>query len=495
MRYFTIICLLIFGSYPLRAVQYFEFSKTAEQAYDLIFSLRFVEAQNKLLELKISEPDNLIRLLLSNYIDCLTIFVSEDEVVFNRLKQNKQLRLDEIRKGDSHSPYFLFSQAEIHLQWAITRIKFEEYFQAVMEMRRAFNLLEKNAELFPQFMPNKKNLGLMHALIGTVPDKYRWGVKLLGMDGSIDEGKGEIEEVLSHARQHDFIYLAETQVMYAYLLLHLSNEKDLAWEIIEKAQIDPTTNPLACFVKANLAMRTGRNDLAIDILHNRPLGPHYFPFPHLEFMLGTAKLNRLDPDADKHFVSFLRQTKGRNYIKEAYQKLAWHAVIFDQEQKYPKYMEACKMHGAAIIDEDLSALREARQNELPVKQLLAARVLFDGGYFRRAHQSLTLKPDNLKNEFALELEYYYRKGRILHEMGHLTDALDYYERTIEKGRYEGYYFACNAALMCGKIHEANKAWDEAKSFYELTLKIKSDEYRSSLHQKAKAGLNRIAESN
>ena len=65
-----------------------------------------------------------------------------------------------------------------------------------MEIKRAFHLLERNQRLFPDFMPNKKNLGLMHALIGTVPDAYRWGVQILGMHGTIDQGKAEIEEVL-----------------------------------------------------------------------------------------------------------------------------------------------------------------------------------------------------------------------------------------------------------------------------------------------------------
>ena len=83
-----------------------------------------------------------------------------------------------IKEGDRDSPFYLYTQADIHLQWAITRVKFEDYFQAVMEIKRAFNLLTKNQELFPDFMPNQKNLGLLHALIGTVPDQYRWGLKL-----------------------------------------------------------------------------------------------------------------------------------------------------------------------------------------------------------------------------------------------------------------------------------------------------------------------------
>ncbi|MBK8502704.1 MAG: hypothetical protein IPL46_11060 [Saprospiraceae bacterium] len=147
---------------------------------------------------------------------------------YEKLKQNKELRLSAIRRGDDQSPYYLYTQADIHLQWAITRVKFEDYFQAVMEIKRAFSLLSKNEELFPDFMPNKKNLGLLHALIGTVPDQYRWGVKLLGMSGTIAQGRSEIEEVLSYARSNDFVFRDEAYVMYAYLLLHLENKGEEA---------------------------------------------------------------------------------------------------------------------------------------------------------------------------------------------------------------------------------------------------------------------------
>jgi hypothetical protein len=205
----------------LFSVDYFEYSATARETYQLIFSLRFDQARSKLVTLRITEPENLISHSLANYMDCLSIFIGEQSDTYEKLRQNKEIRLAAIRNGDRQSPYYLYTQADIHLQWAITRVKFEDYFQAVMEIKRAFNLLTKNQELFPSFMPNKKNLGLLHALIGTVPDQYRWGLKLLGMSGTIAQGRAEIEEVLAYAKSHDFEFRDEAYVMYAYLLLHL----------------------------------------------------------------------------------------------------------------------------------------------------------------------------------------------------------------------------------------------------------------------------------
>ena len=51
---------------------------------------------------------------------------------------------------------------------------------------------------------------------------------------------------------------------------------------------------MASFILANVAMRTDRGGEAIKILENRPSGKQYHPFPYLDYMLGLAKLQRLD---------------------------------------------------------------------------------------------------------------------------------------------------------------------------------------------------------
>lgn len=487
------ICVLLVLASELLAIGYFEYSPTAQQAYKQIFSLRFQEARSTLVHLHVQEPDNLILHSLQNYMDCLAIFIGEREDTYAQLRDKKQERLELIRQGDSGSPYYLFTQADIHLQWAIARVKFEDYFQAVMEIKRAFHLLERNAELFPTFMPNKKNLGILHALVGTVPDQFRWGLKLLGMSGTISQGKAEIEEVLQHAESNDFVFRDEIYVMYAYLLLHLENQGEAAWNVLTRAKLDPQKNPLACFVTANVAMQTGRNELAIDLLADKPNGDRYFSFPYLSFMEGVARLNRGDVDADAHLKFFLRNTKGKHYIKEAYQKLAWHAIIHDHRDRFFAYMTACKEQGAAVIDEDISALNEARAGQMPDRDLLMARVLFDGGYLTKASANLeSVNPDKYQDK-TLNLEYHYRLGRINHALKHYMKALSYYDLTIKEGQYERDYFACNAALMSGRIHALKKNYELANESYELALTMHPDQYRASLHQKAKAGLLRISD--
>jgi len=478
--------------YAATAVPYYEYTEDARLAYDLIFSLEFDEAQRVMTRIKVEEPENLVYHTLRNYIDCLALFIGEQSIAYEKLKSNKLQRLELLKEGDRSSPYYLYAQADIYIQWAITRVKFEDYFQAVLEVKRAFTLLKRNQERFPDFMPNQKNLGLMHALIGTVPDSYRWTVQILGMEGTIEQGKREIEEVLAHARHTDFIFEKETEVMYAYLLLHLANEKEKAWEVISQARIQPKDNPLACFVMANIAMQTKRNVEAISILENRPRGKQYLPVPYLDFMLGVAKLNQLDAAADQHLQSFLEQTRGRHYIKEAYQKLAWNALIHHGEDRYRKYMEACKVHGMTSVDEDQAALQEARSGIVPNRELLIARVLSDGGYHQRALEHMQGFGAKDMTQKRHRIEYHYRLGRINHALEHTESALQAYQRTIDEGEHEAYYFACNAAVLSGNILEQTTRDEEAATSYQRALSMRPDEYKLGLHQKAKAGLNRLA---
>ena len=54
-----------------------------------------------------------------------------------------------------------------------------------------------------------------------------------------------------------------------------------------------------------------------------------------------------------------------------------------------------------------------------------------------------------------------------------------------------YYFAANAALQLGIIYEKQADFKKAAEYYELAQSMENVEYKNSINQKAKAGLNRI----
>ena len=476
----------------LEASSYFEFSPLVRSAYDKAMALRLTEATAQIVQLRQAEPDNLMAYYVENYVDCLRVFVGEEKSDYDRLSKNEEKRLNILRGGNSDSPYYLFTQAQVRLLWAMNKAKFGDYLAAFNATSIAFEQLERNQKKFPTFMPNKMSLGVLHAVVGSIPDNYKWGLKLVsGMKGTTEQGQNEIEEVIRYAKNNDFAFEQEAIVMYAFLMLHLNNENESAWSIVNTTKLKPKDNLLASFALANVAMRTGRNDKAIEILQNRPTGGAYLAFPYLDYMLGLSKMYRGDGDADVYLKRFTTQFKGRNYIKEAYQRLAWQDLLRGSWKDYKGWMMSALTMGRADVGGDKNALKEAKLGVAPEPTLLRARLYFDGGYYQKAYEHLKVKDENSFSEVSQKLEYTYRMGRIAQMLKIPSVAIPFYDKTIENGKNTKYYFACNAALQLGLIYETLGQKTKARDYFKYCLALNPDDHADALHAKAKSGLSRV----
>ncbi len=477
---------------PINAQSRFEFSPLARAAYDKTLALKFDEANGIIAELRRKEPNNAVAYYIENYVDCLKVFISEDQTLFDQLAPKIEKRLSVLRGSDASSPYYLFSQAQVRLLWAMNRAKFGQYLTAFNETSTAFGQLEDNQKKFPNFMPNKMSLGVLHAIVGAIPDNYKWGLKLLsGMNGTTAQGQAEIEEVIHYAKSNDFVFEQEALVMYAFLTLHLNNQNENAWQVINSPKLKPKENLLAAFALSNVAMRTGRNDKAIEILQNRPTTAAYYPFSFLDYELGLCKMYRGDGDADIYLKKFVSNFHGRNYLKEAYQRLAWFELLKGNWNGYKSYLETCKTAGKTDIGGDKNALKEAKSGIAPNADLLRGRLLFDGGYFQKAYNYLSPKNENNFPQQAEKLEFNYRLGRILQMLKKPNEAIAYFDKTIQSGKNTRFYFACNAALQMGTIYEDYGNTAKAREYYNFCLSLNPDDYADGLHSKAKAGLGRL----
>jgi len=248
---------------------------------------------------------------------------------------------------------------------------------------------------------------------------------------------------------------------------------------------------MSVYALARIYMSSGMNDKAIDLLVNRPKGSEFYPFHYLDYLTALAKLHRLDKDADDYFHQFLSSFKGSNYIKDSYQKLAWHHFVQGSDKKYNEYMAMIIDNGNNVVDADKQAQRSAEKGEVQNYHLLRSRLLFDGGYYMEALTELTSSTKNYLDDSKDSLEYTYRIGRIYHGWGKSDVSITYYEKTIQLGATSEYYYAANSALKLGNIYEEKKQYKKALYFYEKAQSMENRQYRNSINQKAKAGINRI----
>jgi hypothetical protein len=467
--------------------QEFIYNENCQNAYQAIFKLKIQEGRKLLDQEKLTNPSNLMPYFIGNYADFLSIYISENESLFKIYAKNKDIRMDKLVNGNKKSPYYLYTQAGLHLQWAFTRIKFGEYFTAVFEVKKAYTLLKENQEKFPNFKPNQKDLAFLKTLFGAIPDKYSAGAKLLGLKGDIDAGLKELAVLL---KDPSFEYKEETWILYTMLLLHLKNDKTAAWHIIENAKIPLGDNLLNYFIISSVALYSGNNDKIINTLLLKPKGTSYYPFPYLDYMYGIAKLNRLDKDADVALKNFITTYKGKNYFKEANRKLAWHYLLQGNATLYHKYMQEVIHTGEENIDEDKAANAEAKSGLIPNKILLQSRLLCDGNYVLRAYNLMSTLSYKELITAKDKTEYYYRWARIFHLQNNTEKALKYYETAIQMGGTLPYYFAANACIKIANIYEYQNKCSVAISYYKKSQTFKNHEYLGSVAAEAKAGINR-----
>jgi tetratricopeptide (TPR) repeat protein len=468
-------------------------------AFREIFHFRFSHAEALLEQEERVVPDNLIPVFISNYIDFFRLFIGENLAEFERLRENKIKRIRALEQGPKDSPYYRYCLAEVYLQWAFVRLKFGEYAMAGLEIRQAYLLLRENRRKYPDFIPNSTGLGVVYSLIGLIPDQYRWVADLIGLEGSVEEGFAEFTKVVQCNKGVPFHHLLQLEAGFFIALLdaNIRKNEDEALPMLDKLKSDPVLgsffeSPLFIFAEANILIRLKKNDEAWNELSNYHWKKDTFPIWLMEYQKGLVSLNRLDTLARQYFNKFLMHFRGMNYIKSSYQKMAWIKLICNDTSGYREEIRKALTDGAAVLDEDKQAFSEATSGIIPALPLLKSRLLFDGGYYNRAIEVLisTSLYDYIRDRKDLT-EYYYRLGRIYHEMGNINKAIEFYTRTLEIGKTIPHYFAANAALNLGNLYEQQGDYLTAASNYKLCLGLHYEEYETSIRQKAKAGLNRL----
>jgi len=470
----------------------FDMNANCRHAYEEIIGLKFSAAEQRILAEKRSNPTNDAVIFLDNKILFLKAFISEEQTDFQKLKTAKDEAINVLKKGDPSNPYYTVAAAEILMQTAVVKIKFREFFSGALEVRKAYRMLESNRKTFPGFIPGNKGIGILHALIGAVPENYKWIVKLVGMDGNIRQGIGELKKLLdASANNPELSWLREeTLFMLIYAQHHLLKDDATTSQMINSVDMT-SASPLIYFVVANFNNSTGNSARNLVLLGNYKPAPGTVNLPFLNFMRGSAMMFNLDASAAKYFQMYVDEFRGQNFIKAAYQKLSWISILQGDTAGYRKHLGKARTTGNDFVDEDKQALNESLSDELPNTYLLRSRLLFDGGYYQRSLSELGGKKLEDFPRLKDQLELTYRMGRIFDKLGQKDKAKNYYESTFINGQRQTWYFAANAALHLAILYEVERNLVLAREWYYKCQSLRNHEYQNSIDQKAEAGLNRI----
>jgi tetratricopeptide (TPR) repeat protein len=270
----------------------------------------------------------------------------------------------------------------------------------------------------------------------------------------------------------------------------MENDKEGVFEYIRKARLDLRNNHLHTYLAVNLGINNQQSDYAKRILLERNTSPDYLSTSAWDLEMGYIAITHLDPDAGKYFEKFINSFKGKFYLKDALQKLSWHHYLQGNQTQADYYRKLTITKGSTLTDADQQALKQARTDKWPDKTLLQARLLNDGGYHTEALRILNGKRISDFKHAEDQLEFAYRVGRIYDDVGRDDEAIGFYKQAIALGESRKEHYAARAALQIGYIFEKNGNKPAAIKWFEKCLKMKEHDFKNSIDQRAKAGIER-----
>jgi hypothetical protein len=463
-----------------------EFNTRVSQAYTETIRLQITNGRSQLKQELQRHPSNAVALLVANQQDFLTLCIQQDPKAYDSLIKAQENRLLVISGLKERSPWVDYSIAEVRLHIALSKLLFDHKLAAAWELRQAYLQFVTNAKRYPSFLPNKKSLGALQVLIGSVPDSYQVFLNIIGMKGSIKTGMANLKTAAT--QEHPF--QQEAVVLHALLehMLEQGNNKTAEATLTKLAKSEPD-NLLFSFVALHILKKNKQSEQALQVYQHRPTGPAYITFPYLHHMAADLYLYKGSfTSSIRENELFLKQHKGEHYLKAAHFKLYQAHWLNKSGKQADHHYNLIKLVGKSVVEEDAYALRFTDGQTQPNQYLLLARLQSDGGYYREALtvlQQMKLQEATPKAEKA---EYYYRKARIHHGLEDISQAKHCYEQAISASKNSTFYFAPYASLQLGYLYQEENNKEKATAYFKKALNYKGHEYKNSIDAKAKLAL-------
>jgi hypothetical protein len=471
------------------------FSPRLQKAYFEIQKLRLPAARQLIDTERNQQPANAFIPYLDNYADLHYLLISEDKAAYKLLSQKEDQRLESIGKLPDNSPYKRFFQAEIRMHWAFAKLKYGNELSGSWEIIKAYRLLEENQKKFPDFLPTQKSLGLLHVLIGSIPDNYIWVAKILGLKGNIAMGINELRLV----QKEEPFFRQEAELidllLHAYTL-KLSPAQQSRIRLWPKEQPD---NLLLHFFATTVLMKEGKSEEASHYLNQAPSGSMYIDFPFLEYLQGEIALQKGDYErAFEHYILFQKNYGGFNYLKDTNLKLFMCRWLNGKDQEADVFIRKIATRGSTIVEADQFAERIAAEYLAgkigsQQKALYKARYATDGGYLDNALDLIQAVSEKSFPTIPEKAEFNYRKGRILQKSGQQEKSVPYYERAIQLAEGPAAGFGASSALQLGYILMEKRNNKNASFYFKKAMSYKKHEYKNSIDNKARAALTELGQ--
>lgn len=415
------------------------------------------------------------------------LFIADDSDYYKSSKHIESDLLDKLKGLNFADDYKNFLRSEIKLHWAILKLKNDEEFASFWSLKQAYNIAKENVELYPNFLPSYKTLGLLHVLYSASPDKYDWILALFGIEGNTSAGLAELDKVyISHSP-----YALESGLMLALLNTYILNSPKLGTEIMANVYGE-NRYLLVEYAYALILMKNAQSEKALNIiLEAEHSHPQPFVLPQMYYLKGEILLQKnLLEESIENYKLFLSHQKGKNLVKDANYKIGICKLMQGYPDKANNYFDASQKNGWAKNEADKNALKMLEASSFSPNELYQLRYAIDGGFYNKA-KIIIENIDASKLDDHDKCEFYYRSARYYHKTNNNTAAIKRYEKTIKLQKQNNWYFAPNSALQLGLIYLSENKKELAKKYLKLANEYSDYPYQNSIRQKVKVALKEL----
>ncbi len=480
-----ISCLFLFSIQAVAVDNLWQFDPELQKVYTYVTNLQTQKAREALKHVK---NTGLHKLYVEQLNETLYILITEDHASFTRIDELFKQNLKHL-ESLPESAETLFLQAELNLQRGFCLLNLSQELNAVLAIRRAYQLTAGCISKYPNFTPIKKTSGVIQVMVGAVPTKYQWFISLLGMKGSVATGQKQLSEVKNSKSSLS----AEGGLLYYTIQGFINQQFTEAANGITATLKEQPENRLMLFIGVNMLVKDARGEEALGLIHQIEEQKEGLAMPYIDYLKGEVLLQKGSyTQSIESFQKFIRTYPSVSFKKDSHFKISLCYWLLNDTQQAKLYFEKAKTTGADKAEPDKYAARQLLEPNLPNKKLLKARFSTDGGYYKEAATALASITISELGSLKDKTEYYYRKARLAHRTGEIAAAKLFYQQSIDMTKNNPWYFGANSALQMGYIAKDQKDYTNAKRYFELALSYPKHEYKDSIDSKAKSELELLS---
>jgi tetratricopeptide (TPR) repeat protein len=465
-----------------------------EAAHTQTLRLRFDSAEATLRTLQ-RRPDGAAAALHNRAtLALLRGLITDEGVQFTRFTQRAD-SLDDVLRRYPETRWRLYYEAESALLRALVHARAENLTRAALAGRTAYNRYEKALRGHPEFADAQRGFGLLNLLVGSAPGAYRWMLRLMGYEGTVEGGRARLAQAAEHAE-----YAREEAALVLSLLdIVVRGDRKAGLDRLDALhRVDPSRALVAYLygyaLLSNRQAEAAERVLAAVVAAQAQPGTQPLEFARYYLADAHFKLGRHD-EAIEGFRAYLMRHRGNALRAGAQIRLALALELQGRRaEALPVYRQ---IRRTRISETEEMAVRLAhRRLATPMtaseRTLLEATNLYEAGRYADAAARLEpLLAGPLSPTLAAEARV--RLGRVLQATQRLADARAQFEAAVAApGDDPLAGWGPWAHLHLGQIAAEEGRRDEARRHYETALRDeRSFDFHLSLEQHARTALEKL----